>query len=177
VKIPNLVIVSPGCGHLARTGALDRLIRLATGIRKNPILVLGPDGDDLLSGSSEIEQCDLVFDPNYSGNFFSGLKAGLQAIKEAAFVVPLTDAIPEQGAWKRLENQLMQEALKTQCDVVRPLTQFNTNPELTLPFLVTAQGVRNLVTLPAATEWETCGQITVSLAPISEDPVPDRQAG
>jgi hypothetical protein len=176
VKIPSLVIVSAGCGHLANAGSLDRLIRIATALRKNPILVLGPDGDELLSGSSEIEHCDLVFDPNYSGHFFSGLKAGLQAIKDAALVTPLTDTIQPQTMWRALEHSLMQEALRTPCDIVRQLTQANTKPDLSLPFLVTAQGVRKLVTLPADTEWETCGEIITSLTPIPEGVATCRQA-
>ena len=65
--------------------------------------MLGPDGDEVLRSCLNIEQCEVVFDPNFEGGYFSGVKAGLHAVRGAAFVVPLATQAPEDRIWEALE--------------------------------------------------------------------------
>lgn len=168
----NVIIVSSGASPLAAPDVLDKLIRLICANRKRAILVLGPDGDDILANCSEIENCELVFDPNYAGGFFSGVKAGLHATHGAAFVVPLhasaiagfaDSELEFSTALATLENSVEGDGTAAQCDVVCPSV---THADARLArsetiFLVTQKGVSSLKEIPAQTDWETFEQICI----------------
>jgi hypothetical protein len=172
MRAHNVLIISSGCSKEANSETLDGLVRAITAMNRNPILVLGPDGDEIISGSQEIEKCDLVFDPNYAGQFFSSLKAGLQATHGAAFVVPLSASLPPPSIWQALEKDLLLEPTASQCDVIRPTLNADAaghscGPSA-WPLLITPRGVKSLVAMPAATDWEQCEKITVREARLPE---------
>ena len=74
-----LIITTGADTALCTNGSVDQLIQQVLDLKKNPVLVLGPEGDEVLLHSRLAEHCDLAFDPNFSGNIFSSLNAGLHA--------------------------------------------------------------------------------------------------
>lgn len=79
-RILHVLIITTGAdAALCTDGSVDKMIQQVLDLKKNPVLVLGPEGDDVLLHSHLAEHCDLAFDPNFSGNIFSSLNAGLHA--------------------------------------------------------------------------------------------------
>jgi hypothetical protein len=158
MRAHNVIIICSGQGHLAHTDILAQTVQNILNLKKNPILVLGPDGDDFIEGFESIEKCDIVFDPNFGGVFgaglFSSVKAGLHATHGAAFVVPLSEktADPERWSlWVTLEKLLVDPLTSLGADMILPVTR----EADFLPRLITARGVTSLKKLPAATDWPT----------------------
>jgi len=148
----NVIIITSGRYQAVTSGSLDRCVRAVRASKKNPILVLGPDGDDFLRDSSALDECDLVFDPNFidsAQNVFSSVKAGLHATNGAALIVVLSSTSPSSEDFYQLERLLLQPEYRA-CDFVEQLTQDNN-----LFCLVTAKGVQRLRGLPADTNWQT----------------------
>lgn len=163
MRAHNVIIVSSGRTAYAHAGALDELIRSIVALRKQPILVLGPDGDDLLRTCEEIEQCEIVFDPNYDGEFFSSLKAGLFACESPTLVVPLADDHLPPSTWRVLETELRDHEGKSH--VLRPITHNDASPQW--PALITACGVKALKALPSTSAWEKSESIRTEVVPVS----------
>lgn len=172
MRAHNVIIVSSGASVVAPAGALDHLIRSICANKKRAILVLGPDGDEILASCQEIENCELVFDPNYSGEFFSGLKAGLHATHGAAIVVPLRSAKVAETALSEqkfstvvstLEAAVEGDGTAAQCDVVCPLVTQDDAPVSRSEsiFLVTQKGVQSLKNIPSQSDWETLEQVSI----------------
>jgi hypothetical protein len=170
MRAHNVIIICSGQGHLARTDILAQTVQNILNLKKNPILVLGPDGDNFIEGFEAIEKCDIVFDPNFTsgsldpssasseraagGGLFSSVKAGLHATHGAAFVVPLSEktADPERWSlWVTLEKLLVDPLTSLGADMILPVTR----EADFLPRLITARGVTSLKKLPAATDWPT----------------------
>jgi hypothetical protein len=145
----NVIILTSGRATAIATEAIDSLILALRKLKKNPILVLGPDGDDILRLSQQIENCEIIFDPNYEGEIFSGIKAGLETTNAAAFICAINEPILDPATWADLERALFSEDAKS-VHVFSPLTQ-DSIPRY--PQLVTAHGVRLAKTLPALSCW------------------------
>jgi len=147
----NVLIISSGRATYAQAGVLDELIGKVRALGKHPIVVLGPDGDDLLRVSRRLETCDIVFDPNFRGNFFSSVKAGLDAVNGASFILPLgaSDKTLDFAVWEAFERALLDP--ETKGHVLRPVTQ--ANERLDYPLIVTGKGLLPLKALPSTTDW------------------------
>ncbi len=172
MRATNVIIISSGRVSSAPPLALDKMIRSIVEMKKRPVLVLGPDGDDVLGSCAEIEKCELVFDPNYTGGFFSSLKAGLHAIHGATLVVPLDPKFAaDDGTLQKtlgdLENSIEGDGTAAKCDVVCPLTHDNATRPAGEPFLVTQKGVKSLMNFEASLDWENCDAISVQHVPVS----------
>lgn len=150
MRAKSVIIIASGRAQYASAGQLDRAIQAVTAMGKRPVVVIGPDGDDLLRTSESIEACELVFDPNYNGGIFSGIKAGLHAVNGAAFVMPLgNETTLDFAHWSKLEEQL--PSLPPSLHVLRPITQ--NSKGVLYPQIVTMQGLVPLKALPATTDW------------------------
>lgn len=153
----NVLIISSGRVNYAQAGALDDLIRKVRSLGKLPVVVLGPDADDLLRSSKELESCDIVFDPNFQGNFFSSVKAGLDAVNGASFVLPLgeIEKFLDFAGWEAFERALLDAG--TKAHVLRPVTQ--SNERLDFPLLITGKGLLPLKALPSSTDWQSSERV------------------
>jgi hypothetical protein len=172
MRAHNVIIISSGASNEAPPETLDHLIRSILAAKKQPILVLGPDGDEILANCSEVENCELVFDPNFAGGFFSGVKAGLHATHGAAFIVPLRAPAVAQVAVSKtkfstllstLEESVPGDGTAFECDVICPAahddaTALSRSENV---FLVTQKGVQSLRTVPAQTDWETFENVAI----------------
>lgn len=147
----NVLIISSGRVNYAKATALDELILQIRSLDKHPIVVLGPDADDLLRTSKYLESCDIVFDPNFQGGLFSSIKAGLDAVNGASFVLPLgaVEKTLEFASWEAFEKALLNP--ETKAHVIRPVTQ--ANERLEFPLIITGRGLLPLKALPSATDW------------------------
>jgi hypothetical protein len=156
MRAHNVIVVTSGQADAVAPGQLDRTIQAILDMKKNPIVVLGPDGDALLRDAQLVDQCDVVFDPNFEGGFFSSAHAGLHATHGAAFVIPLKDPLAPLPVWQQLESELMKESAQKN-DVLKALTPEAENPSpssVAGPLLVTQRGVQTLKKLAARTDWE-----------------------
>jgi hypothetical protein len=159
------ILLTAGSTQVINASQLDALIRELVARKKNPVLVLGPDGDDLLRSCQELEACDLVFDPNYEGDYFSGIKAGLHAVNGPAFVIPVGKELLPAQSWGELELALLRLDASQKVDVLRPVTPGVSEPRY--PQIVTSTGLQALKRLPASTTWSDSQQITTSEIAVS----------
>ncbi len=165
--VKSVIIVTGGRCNYAAAGALDQLIRETLALGKQPIVVLGPDGDDLLRTCSLIENCEMVFDPNFQKEgIFSGVKAGLEAVNGAAFVIPLgAEAVLEPSRWASFEKALLEEPNRNH--VIRPLTsEIKTGDSPLYPLMITPQGLLPLKALPSSSDWLGSDRIKVAEFPL-----------
>lgn len=180
MRVHNVIIMTAGSRDLSQNGesgdSLDHLIRRVFRLKKNPILVIGPEGDDVLRNSELTEECELVFDPNYEGGLFSSIKAGLYAATSPAFVVPLHSTMDPQAAtkalmdqdttWQKFESVLDHKEIARNCDVLRPLTRNDKASWMNFPQVITPSGVQRLLALEAATDWNSSDQIIAGWVPV-----------
>ncbi len=118
------------------------------------VLVLGPAGDDVLQLDPDLEKCELAFDPNYQGEVFSSLQAGLHATSTAAMVVSLSEPLPLDELWRQIQEASDDLILNTDSiDAVVLVTQLDGHLEMNWPQFITHQGTRRLRGLPAQTPW------------------------
>jgi len=160
--VKNVIIVTGGRSNYASAGALDQLIGEILSLGKQPVVVLGPDGDDLLRSCSLIEKCEMVFDPNFQEGIFSGVKAGLEAVNGAAFVIPLgAESVLEPTRWASFERVLLEE--RNRDHVIRPVaSEVKTGDTPLYPLMVTPQGILPLKALPSSSDWLGSDRIRVS---------------
>lgn len=147
----NVIIICSGLARTTTDRDLNEILKTLQELKKNPVLVLGPDGDELLRRCDAIENCEIVFDPNFEGGFFSSLKAGLFATQRAAFTLSLQTPVPPKQVWHALDEALF----KTQHNgphILRPVIR-NSPVSLEFPLLVTTQGIAKLKSLPAQSPW------------------------
>jgi len=146
----NVIIITSGHYVEGNGRKLGEAISGILKLKKKPIVILGPDGDDLLRNCNEIENCEIVFDPNFDGGLFSSLKAGLFTVTHgAAFVISLGAPYLDVKNWSKLEAALLNSEKE---HVIRAAPRAK-NDEVNFPFIVTARGVSYLKNLPAETPW------------------------
>jgi hypothetical protein len=73
---------------------------------RNPIVVLGKDGDDLLTSNPILADCDLSFSVESDFSPLAALKAGLEAAGTSVFALNLWTPAPNLELWSKLENEL-----------------------------------------------------------------------
>ena len=61
-------------------------------------------GDEILSKSKFIKDCDLVYDTNNDASLYSNLKSALYSVETLAFVVPVYAPLPIATHWNTLLN-------------------------------------------------------------------------
>lgn len=154
----NVIILTAGRVDEIRRGRIDQLIELIVGMKKTPILVLGPDGDDLLRQIARMDECEIVFDPNFSGEEFSSVKAGLQATGEPCFLIRAGGPLPTRETFANLERELLGFQVSG-VDVFASPDHDDPNAIL----LVTQRGVRSLKNQPASTRWLKSNDIVFRL--------------
>lgn len=137
-----LIITSHLSGKFS-PDALDRAIKQLAWMKKTIILVLGPDGDEIMRTCSQMDACEILFDPNDAGPF-SPIKAGLHATDAAAYVWHLDQKFPSNDVWHKLD-----EALRNLDDSSIEALQIADVP-LTL---LTRSGVRKLKELASESAW------------------------
>jgi hypothetical protein len=106
---PTVLIITSGLAGKAAPDALDRAIKQLAWMKKNIILVLGSDGDDIMRTCSQMDACEIVFDPNDAGPF-SPVKAGLHATDAPAFIWRPDRPFPEADVFQLLESALRTDA-------------------------------------------------------------------
>ncbi len=166
---PSVIILTSGLVQTGSGQELSRLISTIRQLKKTPIVVLGPDGDELLRECSEIiDDCEIVFDPNFEGGLFSSLKAGLFALRHGgAFVLPLGAPYMNAPAWRKLEDALL---TSEQEHIIRAAPQ-DQGGAMTFPLLVTARGMSHLRNQPAQSPWPPEREV------IFRDLPPEEEAG
>lgn len=150
MKPLNVIIVTSERSTYGQANSLDESIRFFIAHGLHPILVLGPDGDNILSMCSLIDSCEIVFDPNYQGDFFSSVKAGLFAAESASFVWPYSIALPN-----RSDVQTLAQAVKT-VDALHAdrIAIEHEEKRVDLMFsLVTLRGLKQLRNVSAESDW------------------------
>lgn len=153
-----VIILTAGRGTYAAGGALDQLILEINKMGKTAVLVVGPDGDELMRCCTNIDSCEMVFDPNFEGGLFSSIKAGLEAVNSPAFVLPLSsNGVLNYSEWKSLEDALRET--NDSFHVIRPVTQNGAKP--LFPQVITKRGLLPLKALPATTDWENSEKICI----------------
>ena len=165
MKAHNVIILTAGRVAELSQGRIDQLITFVTSLKKNPIVILGPDGDDLLRNCRLLDSCDVVFDPNFEGEEFSSVKAGLQAVHGASFVLRAAAPIPERSVWVRLEQELLNSQYAG-ADVFGS-THFQDKNAL---LLLTQRGVNSLRNQPAVTNWLKSDDIVFSVVDLAAQP-------
>ena len=155
--VHNLIVITSNRSSLIADQEFQELLTLARKLDKRPIVVLGPDGDDLLRlGSDLLDDCEIVFDPNFHGDgVFSGLKAGLQACEGAVFMIELGQSPMNPAAWRALSQKLFQHQGREH--VLYPVTQANS--KRIVPTVITPSGAKYFLELPADTAWPPPGAI------------------
>lgn len=141
-----LIITSHLSGKFS-PDALDRAIRQLAWMKKTIILVLGPDGDEIMRTCSQMDACEILFDPNDAGPF-SPVQAGLHATDAAAYVWHLDQKFPANEDWQKFED-----ALRNLDDASVEALQA---PGIALT-LLTRSGVKRLKALPANSPWPVSG--------------------
>ncbi len=86
---------------------LSQLLEKITLNKRNPIVLIKDDGDDLLRKIPALGNCDLVFTKK-SQQPFQGLFAGLQGAGTCAFYIPHDSSYGEEALWLGLEQKLVQ---------------------------------------------------------------------
>lgn len=113
---------------------------LSTGRR--PIVVLGPEGGDVLESCDAVERCELTSDFDYDGSWFSSVKAGLMAARGPAIAVHWSSLAIEHPSFHELENAA---AGRHELDAVALAGRS--------AWAITLAGAKRLKALPLRTPW------------------------
>ncbi len=114
LKKPN-----PALWSHAGVSLLDWQIQNVLRHNRNPILILGQDGDEILRFCKGIEHCDLVYNSDPVSN--SGLIAGLHGSGTCAFYLPIDVAYPDEEVWLTLEKSFIQLAYNNKIALIKPV--------------------------------------------------------
>jgi hypothetical protein len=160
-RLHNVIILTNGAAEFATQGLLDEVIDKTLALKKNPIVVLGHDGDDILRDCRHIERCDLVFGEHSDNHPLAGLVSGLQATTGGAFALPLKEALDTRALdpshWLNLER-LLSATGKDEFDIARLHDQ---QGEALYPLAVTATGVTRLKNLEVPLNWDDPHQVII----------------
>lgn len=120
----------------------------------NPIVVLGPAGDEFLRSCPELEDCDLAYDPNYAGGLFSGIHAGVHAATGASFVLPIDVESADEPIWRALDAAGWALKPEDVVHVFQAMTVTDGDSLPAFPQLITRAGVQHLRALAPETAWD-----------------------
>ena len=166
MRVKSTIVITSGRSQTLGTSALDHAIKKLRELGQEQLtIVLGPDGDEFLASCSLLETCDIIFDPNFEGGFFSGVKSGATvATAQASFVMPLEAEIADERIWRELDTALLKaQTQETKPHVFRVVTHEGNGA--VFPQLITVPGQRAFMSLPASTDWENLDPATVQTVP------------
>jgi hypothetical protein len=168
MRVKSTILVTSGKSESLGVSSLDHAIQKLRQLgQTNIIVVLGPDGDQFLSYSKHIENCEIIFDPNYEGELFSGVKSGLAVAPGASFVLPLETDIPDEQIWRALDSALLNAFTDpAKPDLFRVVTREGDSS--VFPQLITLQGQKTFSSMAASTKWENPEPAKVQRIPTSE---------
>lgn len=86
---------------------LSNLIEKVLAHRRNPIVLLNEQGDELLRKIPKLLDCDLVYSER-SSREFEGLYTGLHGAGTCAFYLPLRGDYGDEKTWIEMEKTLLQ---------------------------------------------------------------------
>jgi hypothetical protein len=141
----NVFIITSGLAGEIAPDALDRAIKQIVWLKKVPILVLGSDGDEIMRTCELMDSCEMVYDPNGTGDF-SPVKAGLHATDAPAYIWRPDRPFPEPDVWRALES-------------INRYSQFpdfdllNFEGDRSGLFLTTLKGTKHLKDRPSDAAW------------------------
>lgn len=152
----STIILSTIFGHNSIQEAcsdLDQMIFWLANKKINPILVLGPQGDEILSYCQRSIECDLAYDPNFSGRPFSSIKAGVTAAQSSCLVVPIIKASELSRIFSELRTPLFYDFCKNKAEAIE-LNMTSSLYRDVLPTFIFSSTLKKWRDLPAATEWK-----------------------
>lgn len=113
-------------------------------LKKDPIIIIGPDGDDYLSATPALIDRKMVFAREVPTTLADQVMVGLQGAGTCAFFLPLNVPVPPAQVWHQLETALAQMEYNKGPHILRP--QFN--GQNGWPILITPLGKDWLEELP-----------------------------
>ncbi len=132
---------------------LNQMISWLANRNINPILVLGPEGDEVLSHCHRSIECDLAYDPNFSGMPFSSIKAGVTAAQSSCLIVPIIKATELPKIFSELRTPPFYDFCKNKAEAIE-LNIFTGLNSQVLPTFVFSSTLKKWRDLPAATDWK-----------------------
>lgn len=151
-------------GRLMKTRTrVTGLIQTIRSLGLNPIVVLGPAGDDVLRACPDLEDSDLAFDPNFDGGLFSGIHAGVHAATGAAFILPVDTDPTTESVWRALDQAAWALKPGDEVHVLQTVNRTDGDNRPEFPQLVTRAGLKLLRTLPPDGAWESNDHIRFRL--------------
>lgn len=122
---------------------LDRQIRdlQSLGLEIVTILNFG-DCESILRASRLLAECELIFDPNDTSDFFSQLSAAALGCDERFFVLPLHTPAPSKPTWLRLEHHFYKKAGESESHVFQPFCPRKGDLLGGFPLLITRAGIK-----------------------------------
>lgn len=169
MRIHSVIIVTSGMSNAMAPTRLDHWIEALRSLNKKVVLVFGPDGDDFLLGCSKIEECEIVFDPNFQGSYFSSVMAGLHAVHSPTLVLSLSESeLQPERCVQNFETRIAGDGTDLRGHALTLLTRDTHIASPQSPFLVTQKGVTALRALPSTLSWPNWEQVQIeTLAPAS----------
>lgn len=117
-------------------------------LRKDPIVIIGPDGDDYLRCTRSLVDRKMVFTKRTPPDLFDQIQTGLQGAGTCAFFLPLNVPVPPANVWLDLETALAKMEYGHGPHILRP--SFKDQPGW--PLLITPKGKDWLDELPDTVE-------------------------
>jgi hypothetical protein len=105
-------------------------------MRKEPVVILGPDGDDLLRAIPKLADRRLAYTRDDLPNMLSQIQAGLKSAGTCAFYLPLNVPCPTPLVWSAIERAMTNKDYNDGTHVIAPL--FAGRPGF--PILITVEG-------------------------------------
>ena len=108
MKVRSVIIDSLNLEFLdSDIGKLSTLIEKVIAHRRNPIILINEEGDDLLRKVPKILDCDMVYSPR-SERKYEGLMVGLHGAGTCSFYIPIRNDYGEEKMWLEMEKKLVQ---------------------------------------------------------------------
>lgn len=113
-------------------------------LRKDPIVIIGPDGDDYLRCTKSLVDRKMVFSKHTPIDLMDQILIGLQGAGTCAFFLPLNVPVPPANVWTNLETALAKIEYGKGPHLIRPTFQGKPG----WPLLITPKGKDWLEDLP-----------------------------
>ena len=89
---------------VGKANFLDWQLKELLSLRKDPIVILGPDGDDFLRASPTLANRRMVFSKSRAAKILEQIQIGLTGAGTCAFFLPLSVPTPLPIVWNELEK-------------------------------------------------------------------------
>lgn len=143
----------PGFLPVNQTNLLGYQIEELRRLRKDPIVIIGPDGDDYLSATRSLVDRKMVFAREIPKTLLEQIEIGLQGAGTCAFFLPLNVPVPSPLVWQALETSLAKAEYAKAPHIFRPSFQGQQG----WPLLITPRGKEwieeNLENLDPSTDF------------------------